>query len=70
MCDAAPDGTSTPVTRSAVNLSVRNRRDQSLPSKPVTTEDVGFGPAAIGRAVPPGPRIRLWLAPSPPSSWP
>ncbi|AVH61233.1 MULTISPECIES: CocE/NonD family hydrolase [Streptomyces] len=73
LCDVAPDGASTLVTRGALNLSARHGRDQAVPWKPGSTEDVVFDLNAIGYAVPPGHRIRLsvssaywpWIWPQP-----
>ncbi|WP_393097746.1 CocE/NonD family hydrolase C-terminal non-catalytic domain-containing protein [Streptomyces sp. LN325] len=63
MCGAARDGASTLVTRGALRMSARDRRDQAIPSKPSTTENVRFDLTAIGYAVPPGRRTSLSLSP-------
>ncbi|MFD4414388.1 MULTISPECIES: CocE/NonD family hydrolase [unclassified Streptomyces] len=73
LCDVAPGGASTLVTRGVLNLSARHGRDQAVPWKPGTTEDVVFDLNAIGYAFPPGHRIRLavssaywpWIWPQP-----
>ena len=73
ICDVAPDGSSTLVTRGALNLSARHGRDQAIPWKPGSTEDVVFDLTAMGHAFPPGHRIRLavssaywpWIWPQP-----
>ncbi|MGW3849511.1 CocE/NonD family hydrolase [Streptomyces fagopyri] len=62
VCDVAPDGASTLVTRGALHLSARYGRDQAVPWEPGTTEDVRFELDAIGYAVPPGHRVRLSLS--------
>jgi predicted acyl esterase len=73
ICDVAPDGSSTLVTRGVLNLSARHGRDQVIPWKPGSTEDVILDLNAIGHAFPPGHRIRLavssaywpWIWPQP-----
>ncbi|MCX4908009.1 CocE/NonD family hydrolase [Streptomyces sp. NBC_00878] len=73
ICDVAPDGSSTLVTRGALNLSSRHGRDQVIPWKPGSTEDVVLDLNAIGHAIPAGHRIRLavssaywpWIWPQP-----
>ncbi|MCX5131549.1 CocE/NonD family hydrolase [Streptomyces sp. NPDC060011] len=73
LCDVAPDGASTLVTRGVLNLSARRGRDQAVPWEPGTTEDVEFELNGIGYAFPPGHRIRLsvssaywpWVWPQP-----
>ncbi|MCX4576786.1 CocE/NonD family hydrolase [Streptomyces sp. NBC_01571] len=62
VCDVAPDGASTLVTRGALNVPVRDGGDQAASWRPGTTEDVRFDLDAIGYAVPPGHRIRLSLS--------
>ena len=62
LCDVAPDGSSTLVTRGVLNLSARHGRDQAVEWTPGATEDVTFGLAGIGHAFPPGHRIRLSLS--------
>ncbi|MEU9283214.1 CocE/NonD family hydrolase [Streptomyces sp. NPDC048275] len=73
VCDVAPDGASTLVTRGALNLSARHGRDQAVSWKPGSTEEVVFDLTGIGYAFPPGHRIRLsvssaywpWIWPQP-----
>lgn len=73
VCDVAPDGSSTLVTRGVLNLSSRNGRDRVEPWTPGATEDVEFQLNGIGHAFPPGHRIRLavssaywpWVWPQP-----
>ncbi|WP_405924316.1 CocE/NonD family hydrolase [Streptomyces sp. NBC_00035] len=73
VCDVAPDGSSTLVTRGVLNLSARHGRDQAIPWKPGSTEDVLFDLNGIGYTFPPSHRIRLavsaaywpWIWPQP-----
>ncbi|WP_369248472.1 CocE/NonD family hydrolase [Streptomyces sp. R41] len=73
LCDVAPHGASTLVTRGVLNLSSRHGRDQAVPWKPGATEEVVFDLNGIGYAFPPGHRIRLsvssaywpWIWPQP-----
>jgi hypothetical protein len=62
VCDVAADGSSTLVTRSALNLSARYGPDQAVSWKPGSTEDVVFDLTATGYAFPSGHRIRLSLS--------
>jgi putative CocE/NonD family hydrolase len=59
LCDVAPDGSSTLVTRGVLNLLSRHGRDRAVEWTPGTYEDVEFELTGIGYAVPPGHRIRL-----------
>ncbi|MGW4030315.1 CocE/NonD family hydrolase [Streptomyces sp. NPDC004838] len=59
LCDIAPDGSSTLVTRGVLNLAARHGRERAVAWTPGTTEDVTFELTAIGHAFPPGHRIRL-----------
>ncbi len=76
LCDVAPDGSSTLVTRGVLNLSARHGRDRAVPWTPGATEDVTFELNGIGHAFPPGHRIRLavssaywpWIWPQPESA--
>ncbi|MDI3407614.1 CocE/NonD family hydrolase [Streptomyces cavernicola] len=73
LCDVAPDGSSTLVTRGALNLSARHGRDRIEPWQPGTTQHVTFELNGIGHAFPTGHRIRLavssaywpWIWPQP-----
>ncbi|NEB00069.1 CocE/NonD family hydrolase [Streptomyces sp. SID13726] len=75
LCDVAPDGSSTLVTRGVLNLSARLGRDRSVPWEPGAAEEVSFELNGIGHAFPPGHRIRLavssaywpWIWPQPES---
>ncbi|MEC4020023.1 CocE/NonD family hydrolase [Streptomyces sp. H27-D2] len=62
VCDVAPDGSSTLITRGVLNLLARNGRDQSVEWNPGTSEDITFDLNGIGHAFPPGHRIRLALS--------
>jgi hypothetical protein len=76
LCDVAPDGSATLVTRGALNLSARHGRDHAEPWAEDAVEDVEFELNAIGHAFPPGHRIRLavssaywpWIWPQPGSA--
>jgi putative CocE/NonD family hydrolase len=76
VCDVAPDGSSTLVTRGVLNLSARRGRDRAVPWEPGATEEVAFELNGIGHAFPPGHRIRLavssaywpWIWPQPDSA--
>ncbi|MFJ2906068.1 CocE/NonD family hydrolase [Streptomyces sp. NPDC087212] len=73
VCDVAPDGSSTLVTRGVLNLSARRGRDLAVAWTPGAFEDVEFELNGIGHAFPPGHRIRLavssaywpWIWPQP-----
>ncbi|MFJ2112287.1 CocE/NonD family hydrolase [Streptomyces sp. NPDC087850] len=59
LCDVAPDGSSTLVTRGVLNLAARNGRDRTAPWPEGATEDVTFELNGIGHTFPPGHRVRL-----------
>ncbi|MEU5714734.1 CocE/NonD family hydrolase [Streptomyces sp. NPDC020403] len=59
LCDVAPDGASTLVTRGVLNLSARHGRDRSDDWPAGGTEDVSFELDGIGYTFPRGHRIRL-----------
>ncbi|WP_445529854.1 CocE/NonD family hydrolase [Streptomyces cyslabdanicus] len=59
LCDVAPDGSSTLVTRGVLNLLSRHGRDRVAEWTPGTYEDVEFELTGIGYAFPPGHRIRV-----------
>ncbi|MFB7652588.1 MULTISPECIES: CocE/NonD family hydrolase [unclassified Streptomyces] len=59
LCDVAPDGSSTLVTRGALNLAAREGRDRNVPWTPGATETVTFRLNGIGHTFPAGHRIRL-----------
>lgn len=59
VCDVAPDGSSTLVTRGVLNLSARHGRERANAWPLGATEDVSFELNGIGHTFPPGHRIRL-----------
>ncbi|MFE9371749.1 CocE/NonD family hydrolase [Streptomyces sp. NPDC006711] len=59
LCDVAPDGSSTLVTRGALNLSSRHGRDRADAWPLGATQDVTFALSGIGHAFSPGHRVRL-----------
>ncbi|HZX36841.1 MAG TPA: CocE/NonD family hydrolase [Streptomyces sp.] len=59
ICDVAPDGASTLVTRGVLNLSARHGRERANAWPPGSSEDVSFELNGIGHTFPPGHRIRL-----------
>ncbi|MEV6589584.1 CocE/NonD family hydrolase [Streptomyces acidicola] len=59
LCDVAPDGSSTLVTRGVLNLLSRHGRDRAVEWQPGTYETVEFELSGIGYAFPPGHRIRV-----------
>ena len=73
VCDVAPDGSSTLVTRGVLNLSSRRGRDRVVPWEPGTPEDVEVELTGTGYAFPAGHRIRVavstaywpWVWPQP-----
>ncbi|MFD0719897.1 CocE/NonD family hydrolase [Streptomyces globosus] len=62
LCDVAPDGSSTLVTRGALNLSARLGPEKAVPWPAGAYEDVVFDLGAAAYAFPPGHRIRLALS--------
>ncbi|WP_405681281.1 CocE/NonD family hydrolase [Streptomyces sp. NBC_01238] len=64
LCDVAPDGSSTLVTRGALNLSARHGRDRADDWPVGRYEDVTFDLNGIGHTFPPGHRIRLAISSS------
>ncbi|MFF4492528.1 CocE/NonD family hydrolase [Streptomyces sp. NPDC001546] len=62
LCDVAPDGSSTLVTRGALNLSARRGRSRAVPWPAGAWEDVTFELSGTGHRFPPGHRIRLALS--------
>ena len=62
VCDVAPDGASTLVTRGVLNLLTRHGRERPVEWEPGATEDVVLELNGIGHAFPPGHRVRLALS--------
>ena len=58
LCDVAPDGSSTLVTRGCLNLARRAGTDRSVPALEAA-ETVEVAMSAIAWVFPPGHRIRL-----------
>ncbi|MFF4729974.1 CocE/NonD family hydrolase C-terminal non-catalytic domain-containing protein [Streptomyces mirabilis] len=59
LCDVAPDGLSTLVTRGVLNLLSRHGRDRAVEWTPGTYEEVEFELSGIGYGFPPGHRVRV-----------
>ncbi len=71
LCDVAPSGASTLVTRGVLNLTHRRSHERPEPLEPGTFYDVTIALNAIGYAVPAGHRLRLAVASSYwPLAWP
>lgn len=64
LCDVAPDGASTLVTRGALNLATRHGRDRAEDWPVGEAEYVNFELNGIGHTFPPGHRIRVALSSS------
>jgi len=73
LCHVAPDGTSTLVTRSALNLTHRDGHEGPIELVPGRRYSIGLELNVVGQAIPAGSRLRLalsttywpWLWPSP-----
>jgi hypothetical protein len=73
LCDVAPDGASTLITRGVLNLCHRDGHDHPRPLEPGRAVDVELALKSIAYALPAGHRLRLaistsywpWLWPSP-----
>ncbi|MCX4703444.1 CocE/NonD family hydrolase [Streptomyces sp. NBC_01373] len=59
LCDVAPDGSSTLVSRGVLNLLSRRGRERAVEWTPGTYEDVEVELNGIGYAFPPGHRVRV-----------
>jgi uncharacterized protein len=71
LCDVAPDGTSTLVTRGVLNLTHRESHETPSPLVPGETVAVAIELNAIAHAFPRGHRIRLAVSPAYwPWAWP
>ncbi|BCY13975.1 CocE/NonD family hydrolase [Actinoplanes sp. L3-i22] len=62
LCDVAPDGSSTLITRGALNLARRDGMDRADELTPGEWTDVTFDLTAIGWTVPAGHRLRVALS--------
>jgi predicted acyl esterase len=71
LCDVAPDGASTLVTRGLLNLTHRDSHEFPEPLEPGRPTTVRVRLNAIAHAFPPGHRIRLAVSPTYwPLAWP
>ncbi len=61
LCDVHPDGTSTLITRGALNLCHREGHDAPVPLEPGATYDVTVPLKGISYVLPPGHRLRVAL---------
>lgn len=64
LCDVAPDGASTLITRGILNLTHRDSHEHPQLLQPGTRYLVKFPLIAIGYAVPAGHRLRVAVAPT------
>ncbi|MBI5089823.1 MAG: CocE/NonD family hydrolase [Actinobacteria bacterium] len=62
LCDVAPDGTSTLITRGVLNLTHRDSHERPAPIEPDVFYDVELALGATGYAVPEGHRLRVALS--------
>ncbi|WP_314100852.1 CocE/NonD family hydrolase [uncultured Frigoribacterium sp.] len=73
LCDVAPDGSSTLVTRGVLNLNKRHGRDQNVPMEAGVEEEVQVALVSTGHSFPVGHRLRVavssaywpWIWPHP-----
>jgi hypothetical protein len=71
LCDVAPDGSSTLVTRRVLNLTHRESHEHPSPLVPDEAVTVTVALTAIAHSFPPGHRIRLAVSPTYwPWAWP
>jgi uncharacterized protein len=71
LCDVAPDGVSTLVTRGQLNLAHRDGHETPRQLVPGARTRAGVRLDAIGRAIPPGHRLRVSVSPTGwPRAWP
>src|SRR5262249_47668390 len=71
LCDVDPDGVSTLVTRGQLNLAHRDGHETPRPLVPGEQTRASVGLDAIGRAIPPGNRLRVSVSPTGwPRAWP
>ncbi len=71
LCDVAPDGVSTLVTRGQLNLTHRDGREGPRELVPGERTRAGIRLDAIGRAIPAGHRLRVSISPTGwPRAWP
>jgi putative CocE/NonD family hydrolase len=73
LCDVAPDGSSTLVTRGVLNLNKRHSRDRDVPMEAGVEQDVQVALVSTGHSFPVGHRLRVavssaywpWIWPHP-----
>ena len=71
LCDVAPDGVSTLITRGQLNLTHRDGHETPRPLVPGERTRASVRLDAIGRAIPPGHRLRVSVSPTGwPRAWP
>ena len=71
LCDVAPDGVSTLITRGQLNLAHRDGHESPNPLVPGERARASVRLDAIGRAVPAGHRLRVSISPTGwPRAWP
>ena len=71
LCDVAPDGVSTLVTRGQLNLTHRDGHETPAQLVPGERTRASVRLDAIGRAIPPGHRLRVSVSPTGwPRAWP
>ena len=71
LCDVAPDGVSTLVTRGQLNLAHRHGHETPHQLVPGERTRASVRLDAIGRAIPPGHRLRVSVSPTGwPRAWP
>ncbi|WP_371812156.1 CocE/NonD family hydrolase [Frigoribacterium sp. CFBP 8766] len=73
LCDVAPDGSSTLITRGVLNLNARHGREQNVPMEAGVEEEVQVALVSTGHSFPVGHRLRVavssaywpWIWPHP-----
>jgi putative CocE/NonD family hydrolase len=71
LCDVAPDGSSTLVTRGLLNLTHRESHEEPSPLEPGRRYEVTVRLNAIGQVIPAGHRLRVAVSPTYwPWAWP
>ncbi len=64
LCDVAPDGASSLISRGLLNLAQRQSREQPTPMAPGQRERVTLQMDVLGCAVPAGHRLRVAISPT------
>ncbi|MBD8727720.1 CocE/NonD family hydrolase [Frigoribacterium sp. CFBP 13707] len=62
LCDVAPDGSSTLVTRGVLNLDARHGRDRAVPMEAGVEQVVSVALVSTGHSFPAGHRLRIALS--------